>query len=72
MKSKVPLSRRQFVAGLASTAAVACLPKSAFPLDLGAFGATQAAASPAQKVPDRVAIRAVPFPLANVRLLKGP
>ncbi|MGB6393543.1 MAG: beta-L-arabinofuranosidase domain-containing protein [Candidatus Acidiferrales bacterium] len=72
MKSKVPLSRRQFVAGLASTAAVACLPKSAFPLDLGVFGATQASGSPAQKMPDRVAIRAVPFPLANVRLLKGP
>jgi uncharacterized protein len=72
MKSRNSISRRQFVSGVLSTAAVACLPKSvSAALVTPAAEALQAPQRPrfgAYRIP----VLAEPFPMEQVRLLDSP
>lgn len=71
MKRKI-LSRREFVGAALSSAALACMPKIAS----GAAPKVSLLAPPPPQRPrfgqNGVPLRAVPFPLENVRLLDGP
>ncbi|HYL64086.1 MAG TPA: beta-L-arabinofuranosidase domain-containing protein, partial [Candidatus Methylomirabilis sp.] len=72
MKSRKDISRRQFVSGMLSSAAIACVPKSV--LDASVIPAAEALQ--AQQRPRfgayRIPILSEPFPMENVRLLDGP
>ena len=63
MSGRRKISRREFVAGMATTAAAACLPGAA---------ALPAFAQQGRGPQERVEFKAVPFALENVRLLDGP
>ncbi len=72
MKSRNRISRRQFVSGMLSSAAVACMPRlvsGAIPP--GVSGVLQAAQRP-RMGQNRIPMLATPFPLDQVRLLDGP
>lgn len=72
MKSPKGISRRQFVSGVLSSAAIACVPKSVF----GASVIPAAEALQERQRPRfgayRIPILSEPFPMENVRLLDGP
>jgi len=63
MSGRRKISRREFVAGMATTAAAACLPGA---MALPAF------AQQGRGPQERVEFKAVPFALENVRLLDSP
>lgn len=72
MKSSNRISRRQFVSGAVSTAAIACVPElvsRAMPRPLSP--ALQASARP-RMGQNRIPMLVTPFPLEQVRLLDGP
>ncbi|HTS12677.1 MAG TPA: beta-L-arabinofuranosidase domain-containing protein [Candidatus Limnocylindrales bacterium] len=72
MKNDGKVSRRHFVSGIASAAAAACLPKSVRAMASTA-GAPHASAQSTSRGPHaRIEFMAVPFPLADVRLLDSP
>ena len=76
MPSKYRLSRRQFVSGLASSAAAACIPMGGLGYGVASLkpnrGSGTAGDGATVKVQNMVSTRAVAFPLENVRLLNGP
>lgn len=67
------LSRREFVGGAISSAALACMPKIVSAA--GVSGANLVTTPPPQQRPrfgqNGIPLRAIPFPLENVRLLDG-
>ena len=72
MKSRKGMSRREFVSGMLSSAAIACAPRST-------WGASVIPAAEALQAPRRprfgayrIPIPAEPFPMEQVRLLDGP
>ena len=72
MKSRKGISRRQFVSGMLSSAAIACVPGKL-------LGASVIPAAEALQAPQRprfggyrIPILAEPFPMEQVRLLDGP
>lgn len=72
MKFRNGVSRRQFVAGALSSAAIACVPKIA---SAEMLGAQPPAPEPPQRLrlgEKHVPMLVVPFPLEQVRLLEGP
>ena len=63
------LSRRRFVTGVAAAAGAALVPAQSLATVLQDPGANRTRTSP---IADRVAWRALPFPMKQVRLLPGP
>ncbi|MGA8406399.1 MAG: beta-L-arabinofuranosidase domain-containing protein [Candidatus Acidiferrales bacterium] len=72
MKISKEISRRHFVGGLMSSAALGFLPGAAAALGAGGNGAAWLAESGSRTPRERVANLATPFPLEQVRLLDGP
>src|SRR5580658_2260248 len=66
------VSRRQFVSAVMSSAALACLPKTAGAFTSDALENALLQGGQRQALDSRVAALAAPFPMAQVRLLDGP
>ncbi len=73
MKFPKGVSRRQFVSGVMSSAALACLPKTAGAFAGGAAVEDLLLQGGRPHGPEgRVTLLAAPFPMEQVRLLDGP
>ena len=73
MKFPKGVSRRQFVSGVMSSAALACLPKTAGAIARSAaFEDLLLQGGRARGPEGRVTLLAAPFPMTQVRLLDGP
>ena len=73
MKSRNRISRRQFVSGMVSTAAIACMPRlvsGAAPA--AALATTEQARQRPRMGQNRIPMPSTPFPLEQVRLLDSP
>ena len=72
MKFPTGVSRRQFVSAVMSSAALACLPKTAGAFTSDALENALLQSGRHRSPESRVALLAAPFPMAQVRLLDGP
>lgn len=72
MSSRKGISRRQFVSGALSSAAIACMPRLVSGADLGGVLALPQALARPRFGQNRIEFLATPFPMEQVRLLDGP